>query len=169
MFAYYRTSSYNTYIQRILQGSISNSDSSDLILVKGNSLEWMSIDHVNDSNLNILTSQLQQSVFGTITDANILHCHFHNNDDDEHNTFNFMDKETEVFEEVKYTKKTRHHSPIKGEDIIVTLSEYGKLIFMSIHHNKLLDIKRFETLAEVHLNSPGLEYTKIDKKLAIDP
>ncbi|KAF1805835.1 mono-functional DNA-alkylating methyl methanesulfonate N-term-domain-containing protein [Mucor lusitanicus] len=68
---------------------------------------------------------------------------------------------------MSYAKKTRRHARIQGNDVIVALSEYGKLVFITIIQDALT--RRFETLAEVYLDSPGLEYTKKGKKLAIDP
>lgn len=164
MYAYYRTSSQSTVNQKILRGSIANTNTSDLVIVKGNSLEWMTIGQVAPSDPNLLTQQLQQSAFGIIYDTHILHCDFASANES-------MDEETdtEVYEETSYSRKIRNHSLIQGQDVLVALSEYGKLVFMTIHCDKSLKVKRFETLTEVYLDSPGFEYNKIGKKLAVDP
>lgn len=123
-------------------------------------MEWLTIHTVTDSNPNLLQSQLEQSTFGIINDAKILRVEF---DQD----CRLPAEQIEEYEEMNYSKKTRNHSKVQGDDIIVALSEYGKLVFMTIINDEFS--KRFETLAEVYLDSPGLEYTKKGKKLAIDP
>lgn len=123
-------------------------------------MEWLTIHTVTDSNPNLLQSQLEQSTFGIINDAKILHVEFDQG-------CRSPTKQIEEYEEMSYSKKTRNHSEVQGNDVIVALSEYGKLVFMTIINDAFS--KRFETLAEVYLDSPGLEYTKKGKKLAIDP
>ncbi|CEP08235.1 hypothetical protein [Parasitella parasitica] len=109
----------------------------------------------------MLKSQLEQSTFGIINDAKILHVEF------EEQSRSPSREEQEEYQEMSYSKRTRNHSAIQGDDIITVLSEYGKLVFMTVIQDAAR--KRFETLAEVYLDSPGLEYTKKGKKLAIDP
>ncbi|KAG0749099.1 hypothetical protein G6F57_004890 [Rhizopus arrhizus] len=159
MFAYYRSSCYSTAIQNILKGTISSSDSSDLVLVNRNCLEWYTIDSLPNT---ILSLQLQQSTFGTVLDSKLLTCHFSDQ--------NSLRQETEHMheEEVSYSSKIRKHSYIQGQEVLVILSEYGKMVFVTIH-NLSENIRRFETLMEIYLDAPGLEYTKTGKKLAIDP
>lgn len=162
MYAYYRTSCHSTVIQKILRGSISSNGSADLVLVKvfvtreqlaricaytlnvqGNSLEWMTVGSVSEADPNLLTRQLQQAAFGTINDAQILSCSFTDLEDEK------AAIEDEVYEQTVYSKRIRNHSIIQGQDILVALSEYGKLVFMTIHSDQDLDVKRFETLTEV--------------------
>ncbi|KAI8992216.1 mono-functional DNA-alkylating methyl methanesulfonate N-term-domain-containing protein [Pilobolus umbonatus] len=79
-----------------------------------------------------------------------------------------MKEEIEPNEDFRlYSKHIRNHSIVNGNDVLVLLSEYGRLLFMSIYHEGA--IRRYETLSEVQLSSPGLEYDKIGKKLAVDP
>ncbi|KAI8072256.1 mono-functional DNA-alkylating methyl methanesulfonate N-term-domain-containing protein [Gilbertella persicaria] len=52
------------------------------------------------------------------------------------------------YEDVTYAKRVRQHSTIEGQDIIVALSEYGKLVFMTIIADLDQNIKRFETVSE---------------------
>jgi hypothetical protein len=94
---------------------------------------------------NILTSQLQQSTFGTMNDARLLSCHF--NDDIDHD--GCMEIDDTEYKEISYSKKIRRHSMIQGQDVIAVLSEYGKLVFMTIVVDQQLNKKRFETLTEV--------------------
>lgn len=108
----------------------------------------MSINKVGESTSDILKSHLEQSTFGTINDARLLSCHFHNSDID--NVGNMETDEPE-YEEITYSKKIRQHSMIKGQDVLVALSEYGKLVFMTIVADEHLNKKRFETLTEVQL------------------
>ncbi|GAA5804912.1 hypothetical protein HPULCUR_010421 [Helicostylum pulchrum] len=166
MYAYYRTSCHGTVNQKILRGSFSSNDSSDLVLVKGNSLEWMTIGPVTESDPNLLKRQLQQSTFGTIIDTQLLRCLFTETAD---TTTTATTLEEEFYEDIPYSKKIRNHAMIQGRDVLVALSEYGKLVFMTIHSDLDLGVKRFETMTEVYLDSPGLEYTKVGKKLAVDP
>lgn len=106
----------------------------------------MTIGQVAPSDPNLLTQQLQQSAFGIIYDTHILHCEFASANES-------MDEETdtEVYEETSYSRKIRNHSLIQGQDVLVALSEYGKLVFMTIHCDKSLKVKRFETLTEVRI------------------
>lgn len=135
------------------------------MLVKGGSLEWLTVHPVTESNPNMLQSQLEQSSFGIINDAKLLSIQYDENDTmmEQDND----DDESVDYREMSYSKRTRRHARIQGNDIIVALSEYGKLVFMTIIQDAMT--RRFETLAEVYLDSPGLEYTKKGKKLAIDP
>lgn len=121
---------------------------------------------VTESNPNMLHSQLEQSTFGIINDAKLLPMEYE--EDDSSGSSMEQDQASAVeYQETSYSKKTRRHARIQGNDIIVALSEYGKLVFMTIIQDAMT--RRFETVAEVHLDSPGLEYTKKGKKLAIDP
>ncbi|CAO3696541.1 unnamed protein product [Rhizopus stolonifer] len=119
MFAYHRSSCYNTVIKRILKGRISSPSTTDLVLVNENSLQWYTVNQLPNT---ILSLELRQSTFGTI---------------------------------------------LNGRQGIV-LSEYGKMVFITIH-NLSENVRRFETLLEVYLDTPGLEYTKKGRMLAIDP
>lgn len=134
-------------------------------------MEWLTVHEVTEANPNMLHSQLEQSTFGIINDAKLLTMAYDDDDDDDDDSSSgssLMEHEEQVeYQEMNYSKKTRHHARIEGSDIIVGLSEYGKLVFMTIINDTFA--KRFETLAEVYLDSPGLEYTKKGKKLAIDP
>lgn len=118
----------------------------------------------------MLQSQLEQSTFGIINDAKLLPMEYEE-DDNSSSSGSSMEQDQQEsavdYQEMSYSKKTRRHSRIQGNDIIVALSEYGKLVFMTIIQDAMT--RRFETLAEVYLDSPGLEYTKKGKKLAIDP
>ncbi|KAG2221761.1 hypothetical protein INT45_003401 [Circinella minor] len=75
--------------------------------------------------------------------------------------------------EIPYGFKLREgHAPIVGNDVIVAVSNYGKLVFWtvtSLSTNNLEKTGRFEPLLEVFMDEPGLEYNKVCKKLAIDP
>jgi hypothetical protein len=104
----------------------------------------MSINKPEESNPNILASQLQQSTFGTINDAGLLSCHFNSE-----NLEDCMEIEESEYEEINYSKKIRRHSMIQGQDVLVALSEYGKLVFMTLVVDQQLNKKRFETLVEV--------------------
>jgi hypothetical protein len=86
--------------------------------------------------------QLQQSTFGTVLDSKLLTCHFSDQ--------NSLRQETEHMheEEVSYSSKIRKHSYIQGQEVLVILSEYGKMVFVTIH-NLSENIRRFETLMEV--------------------
>ncbi|KAI8354154.1 mono-functional DNA-alkylating methyl methanesulfonate N-term-domain-containing protein [Blakeslea trispora] len=161
MFAYYRTSSYNTVINQVLQGSLTSADRSDLVLVKGNSFAWFRIGSVSENNPILLEKQLEQSTFGTINGAQLLSCSFQPSED---RVLLDLDRMP-----IPYSKYTRQHSMIEGEDVIVAISEYGKLVFLTIISDTDQQVNRFETLAEIYLESPGIEYTKLSKKLAIDP
>ncbi|CAO3622874.1 unnamed protein product [Mucor fragilis] len=166
MYAYYRSTCYSTHIQHILRGNVSSRDETDIVLVKGGSLEWLTVHPVTESNPNMLHSQLEQSTFGIINDAKLLPMEYE--EDDSSGSSMEQDQASAVeYQETSYSKKTRRHARIQGNDIIVALSEYGKLVFMTIIQDAMT--RRFETVAEVHLDSPGLEYTKKGKKLAIDP
>ncbi|KAL9547920.1 hypothetical protein MBANPS3_005939 [Mucor bainieri] len=118
----------------------------------------------------MLQSQLEQSTFGIVNDAKLLSMKY--DPDDSNGSSSCMEQDhhapaLDEYQEMSYSKKTRRHARIQGNDIIVALSEYGKLVFMTIIQDAMT--RRFETLAEVYLDSPGLEYTKKGKKLAIDP
>lgn len=130
-------------------------------------MEWLTVHEVTEANPNMLHSQLEQSTFGIINDAKLLTMAY-DDDDNSSSGSSLMEHEEQVeYQEMNYSKKARKHARIQGSDIIVALSEYGKLVFMTIINDTFA--KRFETLAEVYLDSPGLEYTKKGKKLAIDP
>ncbi|KAI9259708.1 mono-functional DNA-alkylating methyl methanesulfonate N-term-domain-containing protein [Helicostylum pulchrum] len=126
----------------------------------------MTIGPVTESDPNLLKRQLQQSTFGTIIDTQLLRCLFTETAD---TTTTATTLEEEFYEDIPYSKKIRNHAMIQGRDVLVALSEYGKLMFMTIHSDLDLGVKRFETMTEVYLDSPGLEYTKVGKKLAVDP
>ncbi|GAN02173.1 hypothetical protein MAM1_0018d01614 [Mucor ambiguus] len=170
MYAYYRSTCFSTHIQHILRGDISNRDATDIVLVKATIIDIQAVVHLTESNPNMLQSQLEQSTFGIINDAKVLSMEYEE-DDRSGSSGSFMEQDHEPapvdYQEMSYSKKTRRHSRIQGNDIIVALSEYGKLVFMTIIQDAMT--RRFETLAEVYLDSPGLEYTKKGKKLAIDP
>ncbi|KAI9276361.1 mono-functional DNA-alkylating methyl methanesulfonate N-term-domain-containing protein [Sporodiniella umbellata] len=152
MFVYNRSSSYNTVIKRILKGAIASSNSNDVVLVNENSLQWYKLHPLPETLLSI---ELQQSTFGTLFDARLLTCHFDDSVRSDH-----LQKQQ--------IGTTRKHSPIQGRDVIVAISEYGKLVFIAI--NSLSEnIKRFETLLEVYLDAPGLEYDKKGRIVAVDP
>ncbi|KAI8377233.1 mono-functional DNA-alkylating methyl methanesulfonate N-term-domain-containing protein [Choanephora cucurbitarum] len=160
MFAYYRTSSYSTVINQVLRGSITSADPSDLVL--GNSFAWFRIGSVTENNPILLEEQLEQTTFGIISDARLLPCNFQSSEKD-HVVLDLGRLS------VPYAKHTRHHSIIEGEDVIIALSEYGKLVFLTVISDMDQQVNRFETLAEIYLESPGIEYTKLSKKLAVDP
>lgn len=103
----------------------------------------MTVGSVSEADPNLLTRQLQQAAFGTINDAQILKCSFTEFEDEKIVT------DDEVYEQTAYSRRVRNHSIIQGQDILVALSEYGKLVFMTIHSDQDLDKKRFETLTEV--------------------
>lgn len=105
----------------------------------------MSIGLVTESDPHLLTRQLQQSTFGMINDTQVLRCLFTDLEDNKAT----ITTEEEFYEDIPYSKKIRNHSMIQGQDVIVALSEYGKLVFITIHSDSDLDVKRFETLAEV--------------------
>ncbi|KAG0173024.1 hypothetical protein DFQ29_008127 [Apophysomyces sp. BC1021] len=70
--------------------------------------------------------------------------------------------------------KIRQHprTRIPGEEVIVAVSDYGNLVFWTItssESSKFAENGKFEILAQVQLDEPGMEYTKVGKKLAIDP
>ncbi|KAI9498543.1 mono-functional DNA-alkylating methyl methanesulfonate N-term-domain-containing protein [Zychaea mexicana] len=85
--------------------------------------------------------------------------------------------------EIPFMFKIRQgHARIPGNEVIVAISEYGKLMFWSVttgadtaasalnsNYDDLERTGRFEPLAEVCMDEPGLEYDKVSKKLAIDP
>lgn len=121
-----------------------------LLCVQGNSLEWMTVGSVS-ADPNLLTRQLQQAAFGTIHDAQILKCCFGDSENEK------IAIEDEVYEQTTYSRRIRKHSMIQGQDVLVALSEYGKLIFMTIHSEPDLDVKRFETLTEVIELGYGIE------------
>jgi hypothetical protein len=106
----------------------------------------MTVGQVAESNPNLLTRQLQQSAFGIINDAHLLYCEF-----DDSLELPLTTAKDEIYEEVTYSRKIRNHSVIKGQDVLVALSEYGKLVFMTIHCDDSLKARRFETLTEVKL------------------
>ena len=106
----------------------------------------MSIGTVLESDPNLLTHQMEQSTFGIINDARVLECEF---SDDLDLDLTEETADEEKYEETSYSRKIRKHSIIKGRDVLVALSEYGKLVFMTIHYNENLDVRRFETLTEV--------------------
>lgn len=122
---------------------------------------------MTESNPNMLQSQLEQSTFGIINDAKLLSMAYQEDDDSSGSIMEQDHAAAADYQEMSYAKKTRRHARIQGNDVIVALSEYGKLVFITIIQDALT--RRFETLAEVYLDSPGLEYTKKGKKLAIDP
>ncbi|OAD04265.1 hypothetical protein MUCCIDRAFT_108086 [Mucor lusitanicus CBS 277.49] len=137
------------------------------IQAAGGSLEWLTVHPVTESNPNMLQSQLEQSTFGIINDAKLLSMAYQEDDDSSGSIMEQDHAAAADYQEMSYAKKTRRHARIQGNDVIVALSEYGKLVFITIIQDALT--RRFETLAEVYLDSPGLEYTKKGKKLAIDP
>lgn len=125
--------------------------------MQGNSLEWMTVGSVSEADPNLLTRQLQQAAFGTINDAQILSCSFTDLEDEK------AAIEDEVYEQTVYSKRIRNHSIIQGQDILVALSEYGKLVFMTIHSDQDLDVKRFETLTEViYLDTESMNTSLIE-------
>lgn len=105
----------------------------------------MTIGSVTESDPNLLTRQLQQSTFGTIIDTQLLRCLFTETAD----TAAVTTAEEEFYEDTRYSKKIRNHAMIQGRDVLVALSEYGKLVFMTIHNDLDLGVKRFETMTEV--------------------
>lgn len=114
-----------------------------LLVVQGNSLEWMTVGSVSEADPNLLTRQLQQAAFGTINDAHILKCLFVESEDKK------AEMQDDLYSQTAYSRRIRRHSIIQGRDILVALSEYGKLVFMTIHSDQNLGMKRFETLTEV--------------------
>jgi hypothetical protein len=104
----------------------------------------MTIGSVAESDPNLLTQELQQSTFGIINDAQLLKCTFTETIDESSRV-----PEDEFYEEISYSKKIRQHSTIQGQDVLVALSEYGKLVFITIYNDQDLRVKRFETLTEV--------------------
>lgn len=106
----------------------------------------MTIGPVTESDPNLLKRQLQQSTFGTIIDTQLLRCLFTETAD---TTTTATTLEEEFYEDIPYSKKIRNHAMIQGRDVLVALSEYGKLVFMTIHSDLDLGVKRFETMTEV--------------------
>ncbi|KAF7722977.1 hypothetical protein EC973_002446 [Apophysomyces ossiformis] len=175
MYAHYRTTCYGTAIQQILRGSVSGLDPSDVIIVKGTSLELRKLTRLStETSTPLLIHQFEQSVFGIINDARLLKCRFVEN--------GFAQTEGLVGEEdlpedssmMPYTMKIRQdpRTRIPGDEVIVAVSDYGNLVFWTItspEPSRLAEYGRFEILAQVQLDEPGIEYTKVGKKIAIDP
>lgn len=93
---------------------------------------------------------MQQSTFGIIFDAQILSCTFDESIDEQLSADMVPEiEEDETYPEKNYSRKIRQHSPIQGQDVLVVLSEYGKLVFMTIHCGQDHKVKRFEMLSEV--------------------
>jgi hypothetical protein len=122
----------------------------------------LTIGSVAESDPNLLTRQLHQSTFGILNDAQILKCTFDDEsiaeeEDQKEEEANSIivpeeeEEEEEIYQETSYSRKIRQHSVIQGQDVLVALSEYGKLVFMTIHCDQDFKVKRFETLTEVSL------------------
>ena len=97
---------------------------------------------MTENNPTLLEEQLEQSTFGIISDARLLPCNFQSSEKD-HVVLD-LDRLS-----IPYAKHTRHHSIIEGEDVIIALSDYGKLVFLTIISDMDQQVNRFETLAEV--------------------
>lgn len=104
-------------------------------------MEWLTIDRaIETTPSSPLTHQFEQSTFGTVLDARLLHCQF-----DDFAQADEVQDDAHLFEHTSYTRKTRAHSTIKNPDILVLLSEYGKLSFIMLN----CAMNRFETLSLV--------------------
>lgn len=107
---------------------------------------------LNTSNVvdNLLTLSFQQPSFGNITDANVVRCRFLEQDpiqqDDEEDM-------ASVSIDFPYVVKVRQgHAPVQGDDVIIAISEYSKLVFLTVttpQDGNLSQKGRFEPLAEV--------------------
>ncbi|KAI9314774.1 hypothetical protein BX666DRAFT_411681 [Dichotomocladium elegans] len=190
VYAYSRTSAFGTVIERILHGSFTGPTPHDVVLVKPNSLELLQLTPLHEEGDNVdddqvLSPRFEQPTFGTITDARVLPCRFQIHDGVDDDEDEYMDKgsgsnrsemdyevEQGALDEVPYAFKLRQgHAPIQGEDVIVAVSDYGKLVFWGITSSTsdLTETGRFEPLIEVFMDEPGLEYQKVSKKLSVDP
>ncbi|CAO3616897.1 unnamed protein product [Cunninghamella blakesleeana] len=189
MYTIYRTATYGTAAKNILYGEIYDRDKNDIVINKNYSLEFMRIQNTHNefSNNNILKSTFEQQAFGNINDTKLLDCHFEDQflyDQQQGNNIIIAanspikdiededDNLSEPKEPIQYTQHTRiGHSPIQGNSVIVIVSEYGQLMFCTVvgEQNNLTSTGRFECLTEIKLDDPGMEFNKINKKLAIDP
>ncbi|ORY94399.1 hypothetical protein BCR43DRAFT_319158 [Syncephalastrum racemosum] len=161
MSVYYRSTLYGTAVQRIVSGAFAGPRQCNVCLFKGHSIEFMQLV---TSPRDPFVSRFEQPVFGTIYDAQRLTCQFNN--DDHPPAIN--SRQGEIEEEL-YCQNTRPHTPVSGDDVLVMLSEYNKLVFSTVVGHDLERLGRFETLVEVPLDEPGPEYTKMGRKLAVDP
>lgn len=104
----------------------------------------MSLNSDSERRASLLLHEFEQSALGTIIDAQLLTCHFKDDVEEDEEWMN------EDYKDIAYSKYIRKHSKILGKDMIVAISEYGKLVFMTIIHND--EIKRFETVTEVQIS-----------------
>ena len=179
MFAYHRSTSHATAIQRILCGSLTGT-LHDVVLVKvqffisnrvidalfsililsltrlqPTCLELRQLD-TSDVIDDLLTLSFQQPSFGNITDASVVHCHFLEQDKSEKVQDDDDDDDEDMASvsiDFPYVVKVRQgHAPVPGDDVIIVISEYGKLVFLTINtpqDGNLAQNGRFEPLAEV--------------------
>ncbi|KAI8093553.1 mono-functional DNA-alkylating methyl methanesulfonate N-term-domain-containing protein [Halteromyces radiatus] len=166
----YRTSCYGTSIQRILRGSIFEKDNLDLVFVKNYSFQYLRIQtnhSTGKTDNDLITPIFEQQAFGTILDARLLSCDFQDQSLPTLETSNSSNQDQQP-----YTQETRFgHTTIQGNDIILALTDYGQLVFCTLvgQPPDLSSTGRFECVANITLDKPGLEFDKVNKKLAVDP
>ncbi|CAG8553228.1 375_t:CDS:10, partial [Paraglomus occultum] len=118
-----------------------------------------------------LISIIEQPVFGTIKDMKVLHCNFRDENDPD-----AMD--------------IASHPPIRGQDVLVFLSDSGKLSFVGYAEDEIVradantgkgkalqssgDITerrngRFYPLKEIKLSEPGFDHRQLGRLICVDP
>lgn len=122
----------------------------------------MELRQLNTSDVidDLLTLSFEQPSFGNITDANVVRCRFLEQEKREQEQDQEDEEDEDETEDMAsisidfpYVVKVRQgHTPVQGDDVIVVISEYGKLVFMTIatpQEGHLSQKGRFEPLAEV--------------------
>ncbi|KAI7861241.1 hypothetical protein BDF14DRAFT_545024 [Spinellus fusiger] len=186
MYAYYRSTCYSTAVQKVLHGALSAPNVTEILLVKGNSIQLLTMPMTTGDTIGTtptptlmdlfktkelpLKMQFEQSLFGTIGDIRLMRCSF--NDTEMDISTDLSEEESEEEEEDFLRIKRRGKTSILGQDVAVAVSEYGKLVFWTLSTAQDADTYttgRFECISELSLDSHGLEYEKVCKKLAVDP
>ncbi|KAM3588962.1 hypothetical protein VKS41_001392 [Umbelopsis sp. WA50703] len=157
--AHQRTAIPPTAIQQIVYANLLNDAQDYLIFAKGSWLQLLQV--VADGPLKTVFEQCLQ---GTISAIAKISCNW---------TLEVPENlPTSTPSKRPYTCSVIPHAPIASNDMLVATSDQGSLVFLTVvvpDHGDLADNGRFELVAEVPLNTPGNDYDKVGRKMAVDP
>lgn len=106
----------------------------------------------------------EQPVPGTISHIAKLLCNWTSNLQPQHTPIQLSQQ--------PYSCSPINHARIVSDDVLVATSDQGSLVFLALVvplDGDLVDNGRFELIAEVPLTSPGNDFTKVGRRMAVDP
>ncbi|KAK9763284.1 hypothetical protein K7432_010171, partial [Basidiobolus ranarum] len=141
-------------IRQMTTCALRSNERNDIIFAKETCLQLLQVN-----SDGILTSLLEQHVFGTIKDMKLLRCSFTR----ESNT-----SESEKSTKSSYSKLPHLPGKIPGDDVLVFLSDSGVLSFVSYEELEL-GRGKFSIVKELYLAPPGLGHKNLGRLLCVDP